>query len=214
MRAHKSILSLLAGLVVITGPVFLSTAPVAHTEVIERPVVARHWPLSHGFHIDDQGQTSMCIAYAWHYWLDAHGSYVSVSVLSDWEGIALRDGMGGYADNMLMSLREAGYVHEWVEIRDAETLRDYVLHNGPVVLNVPWYNSMGSMQPDGYVFVDQTSGLMSYHAVYVEGYDDNYGYHLYNSWGYAWGNVGTFWLTDEGMNTLLQAPNAFGIYAW
>jgi hypothetical protein len=77
------------------------------------------------------------------------------------------------------------------------------LQSGPAMLGIVWLNSMFDPRPDGTLSVDQKSGLAGGHEIVCSGWDGAR-FRLDNSWGPAWGNAGSCWVTETDMVWLLS----------
>jgi hypothetical protein len=74
---------------------------------------------------------------------------------------------------------------------------------GPVIIGVPWLNSMFS-PVGGRLVVDESSGVAGGHEVALIGLDvEHQGVTVLNSWGAAWGTGGTAQLAWPDLKLLL-----------
>lgn len=97
-----------------------------------------------------------------------------------------------------------GYKHAFSVKSAAKALQD-----GPIMVGIPWYESMFTPNPDGALTVSPSSGLAGGHEVIVDQIEVlNSGslvYWLTNSWGTSWGQSGRAYLTDNSLSMLLRA---------
>lgn len=91
----------------------------------------------------------------------------------------------------------AGYTHAF-----SLTALKSALQTGPAMLGIVWLNSMFNPAADGTLTVDQKSGLAGGHEIVCSGWDGAR-FRLDNSWGASWGDVGSCWVTEAGMQWLL-----------
>ncbi|TAK82634.1 MAG: hypothetical protein EPO09_21565 [Aquabacterium sp.] len=78
------------------------------------------------------------------------------------------------------------------------------LQSGPVLIGIPWYNSMFDPESDGHIPLDESSGLAGGHELLVREYDAvNDRVWPDNSWGTSWGVNGRGYIKGADMKTLL-----------
>lgn len=92
-----------------------------------------------------------------------------------------------------------GYTHAFAY----DALRS-ALQTGPVLIGIPWYESMFEPQSDGRIVVDTTSGVAGGHELLVREYDAA-GDRVWvdNSWGLSWGVKGRGYFNGADLRTLL-----------
>lgn len=89
------------------------------------------------------------------------------------------------------------------------------LQGGPVIIGIPWLNSMFTPAADGRIPVDQSSGVAGGHEIEIAGYDAAAGeYWLTNSWGTSWGQGGRGYLTAADLQWLLSQQGDVTVPAW
>lgn len=76
------------------------------------------------------------------------------------------------------------------------------LQLGPVMIGIPWLQSMFDPQSDGTVVVDQNSGVAGGHELAVSAWDGGR-FRIDNSWGTSWGAQGSGWIANDDMRWLL-----------
>lgn len=89
------------------------------------------------------------------------------------------------------------------------------LQTGPVIIGIPWLNSMFSPATDGRIRVDESSGVAGGHEIEIAAYDaatDEYW--LTNSWGTSWGQQGRGYLTATDLQWLLSQQGDVTVPVW
>lgn len=158
----------------------------------------------------DQGNEPACVGYAWKQFLQttprrtlvgprAPEIYYEAQLIDEWPG-------EGYAGTSVRAgarvLANRGYLTEYIWGFDADTIINYVLTRGPVILGTNWYTGM--MRPDANGWVYPTGMLEGGHAYEVCGYSRiRTAVQCLNSWGVGWGKKGKFWLHKDELALLL-----------
>lgn len=94
----------------------------------------------------------------------------------------------------------SGYTHAF----SYDALRS-ALQMGPVLIGIPWYNSMFDPAPDGQIVLDRSSGVAGGHELLVRQYDATRDVvWVDNSWGLAWGSRGRGYLAGADLRSLLS----------
>ncbi|MGE7439612.1 C1 family peptidase [Kitasatospora sp. NPDC001175] len=89
------------------------------------------------------------------------------------------------------------------------------LQTSPVIIGIPWLNSMFNPAGDGRIPVDQSSGVAGGHEIEIAAYDASTGeYWLTNSWGTSWGQQGRGYLAAADLQWLLSQQGDVTIPAW
>lgn len=79
------------------------------------------------------------------------------------------------------------------------------LQSGPVLIGIPWLNSMFNPGADGVIPVDRSSGVAGGHELCLSAYDQTAArYRVDNSWGTSWGAAGSGWLAEADLAWLLS----------
>lgn len=91
----------------------------------------------------------------------------------------------------------SGYTHAYTS-----AAMKTALQAGPVLIGIPWYQSMFDAATDGTVTLDKHSGLAGGHELAVSAWD-GYRFRIDNSWGTSWGAQGSGWITEADMTWLL-----------
>lgn len=136
----------------------------------------------------------------------AFGMYYGSRRIDEWEG----ESYDGTSVNAGMKLaRELGLIKEYSWCFGVEQLAATVLELGPVVIGVPWYESMYSTDDEALVKV--AGSIVGGHCLYVNGYNvsrpvgDYTGkvFRWRNSWGPHYGDNGHAWVPYDTMAQLL-----------
>lgn len=89
------------------------------------------------------------------------------------------------------------------------------LQHGPVMIGIPWLNSMEDPDGDGRIIVEPASGIAGGHEVEIARYDASMGdYWITNSWGSGWGIDGRAYLTTPDLRWLLSQQGDVTVPAW
>lgn len=103
-----------------------------------------------------------------------------------------------------------GYRHAFHERAVASALQA-----GPVIIGIPWLESMFEAAPDGRLYVLPNSSVAGGHEVELTAYDASSGtYEVTNSWGTAWGNGGRAYLTSADLGWLLARHGDVTVPSW
>lgn len=171
----------------------------------------------------NQGNEGACVGYSWAHELAAApaevkgvtkklavGIYKDARKVDEWPGERY-SGTSVLAGAKVLKFR--GYVKEYrwgFGVIDA--LRAIAYH-GPVVVGIPWYESMRHPRPSGLLEVTKDSSE-DRHAILVTGValrgrlKGEPGplsvVHLHNSWGKSWGARGECWILVDDFEALLR----------
>jgi hypothetical protein len=157
----------------------------------------------------DQGLTSECVAYSWLHFLLAAPTvnrvnqlgmpiaeftrtlYDEAKTLDEWPGTNY-DGTSVRAGaKALVKRRRLATGYAWAY--SANTMRDFVVNIGPVVVGTWWYDRMFAVDADGFLRIE--GEIAGGHAYLIIGYDvKRDAFRVVNSWGTAWGVNGRAWL--------------------
>ena len=86
---------------------------------------------------------------------------------------------------------------------DSDTIWDYIMTRGPVVVGTKWYGGMNTPDEDGFVTIDGED--FGGHAYLICGASiEKKAFLCANSWGPEWGHSGKFWLTMDQFDKLLK----------
>jgi hypothetical protein len=101
------------------------------------------------------------------------------------------------------ALKALGLVTSYTHAFSIDALNS-ALQNGPVIIGIPWLNSMFTPDSTGRLTVDPSSGVAGGHELEVVGVDLVAGmYELPNSWGTGWGENGYCFVAAADMAYLL-----------
>jgi hypothetical protein len=136
----------------------------------------------------------------------ARDIYSTAQKIDEWEGEAY-EGTSVLAGAKVMG--QIGLVKEYRWAFGIEQVADAVLAKGPVVIGIPWYESMYDTRSDGVVEV--SGSVVGGHCLLVVGYrvasgrlDYQDGFLLQNSWGAGWGVNGVGLISKADLAWLLQ----------
>jgi hypothetical protein len=89
------------------------------------------------------------------------------------------------------------------------------LQSGPVMIGIPWLNSMFDTDGDGRIPVVRASGVAGGHEIELNQYDASTGdYWITNSWGTGWGIDGSAYFTTPDLRWLLSQQGDVTVPAW
>lgn len=184
------------------------------------PVIKRLWT---GGPVLDQGSEGACVGFAWAGELAASpvrvarvsdafalDLYRQAQTLDEWEGEAY-SGTSVLAGAKASAAR--GYIGQYRWSFSIEDLRDAVIHLGPAVIGIPWYDGMYDPRPSGLLNV--SGPVVGGHAILVRGYHPGIRlkgegwftrhevFVLRNSWGSDYGRGGDAYVTAADLATLL-----------
>lgn len=159
----------------------------------------------------DQGDTNMCVGYAWHGLLRALPLLQRTPVASviyheaqkldeypgeDYEGTSVRGGA--------KALKADGKIVSYGWAFDVQTVLQWLAFKGPVVLGTNWYDSMMETDSTGLVIPGGT--IAGGHAYLAIGYDTAKERLIcQNSWGREWGSIhGRFHLHYDDADALIK----------
>ena len=102
------------------------------------------------------------------------------------------------------SLKALGLATGYKHAFNVDALKS-ALQSGPVLLGLPWFNSMFDTANDGRIKLDKTSGLAGGHEIECSRYDAETGeFWIPNSWGESFGVKGWAYFTEADLAYLLS----------
>jgi len=158
----------------------------------------------------DQGDTSMCVGYAWHGLLRAlpllqrdpkpSVIYHAAQKVDQWDG---EDYDGTSVRAGAKVLKAEGRILSYGWAYDIQTVLNWLAFRGPVVLGTNWYESM--LTPDATGLVVPGGAVVGGHAYLSIGYDGaKQRLICQNSWG-EWGPInGRFHLHYDDADALIK----------
>lgn len=160
----------------------------------------------------DQGNEGSCVGFGSTHMLAAapymhtmtydfaRGIYLDAKKVDEWQG---EDYEGTSVRAGMKVLRSRGLISEYLWTRSAETVRDYVLRRGPVVMGTTWYKSMMDTDIKGFIHPDGAS--VGGHCWTVLGWSESQeAFRGIQSWGMGWGDRGRFWIKLDAFKFLLE----------
>ncbi|MFD8142523.1 C1 family peptidase [Streptomyces sp. NPDC059708] len=92
---------------------------------------------------------------------------------------------------------------------------DSALQSGPVMIGIPWLQSMFDTAADGRILVQRSSPIAGGHEIELHRFDASAGeYWITNSWGTAWGLSGRGYLPAADLQWLLSQHGDVTIPVW
>jgi len=207
------------------------------TLIDKQPEVERLWKSGP---VLDQGSEGACVGFGWtgeglsspypHHSANVDNAnayalsvYRRAKQIDEWDGENY-DGTSVLAGAKVMI--EKGAIGSYWWAFSMEDIRSAVIALGPVVIGVPWYNSMYSTRDDGWVDVDVDSGLAGGHCLFLSGYrprmrfyvpGGGYEYHRVFRWRNSWDEqygymTQTGYRNGNGWITYDQLAKLFELY--
>ncbi|WP_107488371.1 C1 family peptidase [Streptomyces sp. CB01201] len=104
----------------------------------------------------------------------------------------------------------SGYTHAF-----SLTALTSALQHGPVMIGIPWLNSMFDTDADGRIPIARSSGVAGGHEIELNRFDATTGdYWITNSWGTGWGVSGSGYFTTPDLRWLLSQQGDVTIPTW
>lgn len=119
---------------------------------------------------------------------------------------------GTFARALMQVLVNQGRIFRYLWATNGEELKDWVLTTGPVMIGVPWYESM--FDP-AYKAGDTAAPWLSISGNVVGGHEflvraysrPRDAYRMRNSWGPNWGHRSEAWISRADLNRLVFSEN-------
>ena len=161
----------------------------------------------------NQGDLPYCVGYAWAHWIEdgpiTHPGkkpnlspitiYENAQKLDEWpgEGYPGTSVRGG-----LKYLKQIGVATSYYWAFDVDTIINYVLQYGPVVVGTDWYTGM--FYPDRRGVIKIGGNIEGGHAYLINGVDTTtQQFRIKNSWGWSWGKGGMASISFSDMSQLI-----------
>lgn len=174
----------------------------------------------------DQGATSSCVGHAWRNFLrcapvrtektgPSQWDVYRYAVLHDeWTGndneAEFPDGDPRMDDGTSVRAGAGALIHAkmlgtYLWAFDLQSVIEWALTKGPVVLGTNWYDSMFDPDSKGLVKITPTANLAGGHAYLLRGVDRKHGLATCeNSWGDQWGRNGGFDISFADLERLIH----------
>lgn len=171
----------------------------------------------------DQGNTSSCVGHAWRNFLRC-APLQSERGPSPWDIYRRAVALDPWADNDheaqypdgdrrmvsgtsvragAKALQERNHIKTYLWAWDVETIVDWLLSKGPVVVGTNWYDSMDRPDEDGLVKVK--GQMVGGHAYLARGANVNTEKIMFeNSWGDDWALSGRFYISFTDFARLMR----------
>lgn len=161
----------------------------------------------------DQGSTPMCVGYAWAHWLEdgpvGHAGiapilppktiYEQAQLVDEWIG---EDYDGTSVRGGVKYLQSSGFVKSYYWAFDVNTVIQYLLTYGPMVIGSDWYENM--FYPDRTGLIRASGPIAGGHAYVINGVDTiARKFRIKNSWGKSWAKGGMAYISFNDMAKLI-----------
>ncbi len=128
----------------------------------------------------------------------AFGMYYGSRRIDEWEG---EDYSGTSVQAGCKLAQELGFARSYWWCTTVDAIAEAVLSHGPVVIGIPWLESMYDTDDDGLVTV--SGAVVGGHCLLVTGFNRTRGvFRWRNSWGTSYGIDGDAWITVTDLTTL------------
>lgn len=181
--------------------------------------IYRYWNPSRT--VLDQGSEGACVGFAWTTALmcaphkiqpkkpnkQGQGTYELARYVDYWEG---EDYEGTSVLAGAKVLQELGFISEYRWCFNVQEVIDAILHIGPVVIGIPWFEGMYETGPNGLVHLG--GKLAGGHAICLYAYNSRRDFigapsqtvvYWRNTWGTEYGSNGTGYITVSDLAILL-----------
>jgi len=173
----------------------------------------------------DQGREGACVGFAWAHELCAvpkmHGVtadfartqiYWEAQKIDPWDGGAYPGASPFYEGTAVLAgvkvLQKQNLYEGYRWAFNIEDAMRAIAYEGPVVMGLPWYESMYDTDRDGWLWVDRSSRQVGGHAILARGVllKSPLGevIRFRNSWGKSWGVNGDCFIRVEDVEWLLK----------
>jgi hypothetical protein len=135
---------------------------------------------------------------------EAVAIYSEATRLDNFTGTYPPDDTGSDGLSVAKVLKSHGWVAGYRHVLTGESALADALQTTPVIVGVPWYQSMFEPDPNGFVGITPGSALAGGHEFVIDGYDVSGWFNATNSWGESWGQSGRFKLSTATVARLLK----------
>lgn len=163
----------------------------------------------------DQGHLSACVGFSWSHFLAAMpqpvsgvteekaiGIYRHAQTIDEWPGEKY-EGTSVLAGVRSIQERYPGLIDAYYWAFNINQVIMALGYIGPVVLGIPWYNSMFS--PDERGVITPKGVTTGGHAILAKGVNvEDKLVRLHNSWGPDWGFMGDCFISFDDLTQLLR----------
>lgn len=130
--------------------------------------------------------------------------YSLASILDGISGQYPPDDTGSTGIGVAKALKALGLATGYTHAFSMAALNS-ALQTGPVLIGIPWYQSMFDVASDGRILLDKKSGVAGGHELELPRFDATLGeYWVPNSWAESWGDAGWAYLTAADLTWLLS----------
>lgn len=173
------------------------------------PGTAKDWKDSQQL---DQKATGHCVGFGcaqWHNTEPVPGTYTDDDGHALYYECKVIDGEpkaedGSYVRSGAKALKNRGLLNAYAFASDLDTVKTFLLTQGPVIFGTDWTNDM--FDPDANGFVKPTGGVAGGHCFLAVGYDKTADVFTFqNSWGASWGLNGYFKLHGTDVQKLFNS---------
>lgn len=157
----------------------------------------------------NQGNTGHCVGFAGAHWMmcedlkqpflgglpagiDGHEIYYDCKVIDGAPQGSPHAEEGSNDRSFLKVMQNEGFLASYVYANSLKDVTDWILNVGPVLVGVPWYESM--FNPDANGMLNISGQIAGGHEFLVHGLLPSGNFQMLNSWGQNWGIGGHAYL--------------------
>ena len=152
-----------------------------------------------------------CVAYALAGFLEAYPNPILQHPSPEWiyfgakarDGLTIPYGNGTTLEAGVQYLEDEGYVKSAKFTENVVEMQNWILENGPIVIEAAWPSEMGSPDATGLAVPD--GKYPTQHAYYCYAWNEaTQSFWCQNEWGVSYGIDGKFRITEAGMEKLVS----------